>query len=90
MQGVTTMLELESGVLPISSWYEEQGKKRLPINYGAAAGWTYARIATFTDTQPEATVKYFQDAQKLSDWKMDVATPEQQEKILAARGTGSR
>jgi N-acyl-D-glutamate deacylase len=27
-------------------------------------------------------VKYFQDAQKLTDWKMDVATPEQQEKIL--------
>jgi N-acyl-D-glutamate deacylase len=82
MQGVTTMLELESGVLPISSWYEKQGKKRLPVNYGAAAGWTYARIATFTDTRPEATVKYFQDAQKLTDWKMDVATPEQQEKIL--------
>ena len=82
IQGVTTMLELESGVLPITSWYEEQGKKRLPVNYGAAAGWTYARIATFTDTQPEATVKYFQDAQKLTDWKMDVATPEQQEKIL--------
>jgi len=82
IQGVTTMLELESGVLPITSWYEEQGKKRLPVNYGAAAGWTYARIATFTDTQPEATVKYFQDAQKLTDWKIDVATPEQQEKIL--------
>jgi len=82
MQGVTSMLELESGVLPISSWYEEQGKKRLPVNYGAAAGWTYARIATFTDKKPEATVKYFQDAQKLSDWKMEVATPEQQQKIL--------
>jgi len=82
MQGVTTMLELESGVLPISQWYEEQGKKRLPVNYGAASGWTYARIATFTDTEPEATVAYFQDAQKLTDWKMNVATPEQQEKIL--------
>lgn len=82
MQGVTTMLELESGVLPISAWYEEQAKKNLPINYGAAAGWTYARIATFTDTQSEATVKYFQDAQKRTDWKMDVASPEQQEKIL--------
>jgi len=82
MQGVTTMLELESGVLPISSWYDDQAKKNLPVNYGAAAGWTYARIATFTDTQPEATVKYFQDVQGRSDWKMDVATPEQQEKIL--------
>ena len=81
-QGVTTMLELESGVLPVSTWYEGQAKKRLPINYGTAAGWTYARIATFTDTEPEATVEYFQDAQARSDWKMELAKPEQQEKIL--------
>jgi N-acyl-D-glutamate deacylase len=38
MQGVTTMLELESGVLPISEWYDKQAKKNLPIHYGAAAG----------------------------------------------------
>ncbi len=82
MQGVTTMLELESGVLPVSAWYEDQAKKRLPLNYGTAAGWTYARIATFTETEPEATVKYFQDAQSLGNWKNDLATPEQEEKIL--------
>ncbi|MGC9460631.1 amidohydrolase family protein, partial [Vibrio genomosp. F10] len=40
MQGVTTMLELESGVLPISDWYAGQAEKGLPLNYGAAAGWT--------------------------------------------------
>ena len=83
MQGVTTMLELESGVLPVSAWYQDQAKKGLPINYGTAAGWTYARIATFTETEPEATVKYFQDAQALTSWKMDLATPEQQKKILS-------
>lgn len=88
MQGVTTMLELESGVLPISQWYEAQSKKNLPLNYGAAAGWTYARIATFTNTQPEATASYFQDAQKLNDWKMNIATPEQQEKILGLVSRG--
>ena len=82
MQGVTTMLELESGVLPISDWSDAQAKKMLPINYGAASGWTYARIATFTGTQPEATAAYFQDAQSRSDWKMEIATPEQQVKIL--------
>jgi len=82
MQGVTTMLELESGVLPISGWYEMQAKLPLPINYGAAAGWTFARIATFTGTDPEPTSKYFQDAQSRTDWKMELATPEQQEKIL--------
>jgi hypothetical protein len=82
MQGVTSMLELESGLLPISDWYEAQGQKNLPINYGAAAGWTYGRIATFTGTQPEATAKYFQDVQGRSDWKMDIATSEQQTQIL--------
>ena len=83
MQGVTTMLELESGVLPIADWYKQQAEKRLPINYGAAAAWTFARIATFTGTQPESTPEYFQDAQSLNDWKMDIATSEQQSQILA-------
>ena len=66
MQGVTTMLELESGVLPISGWYNQQAQLNLPLNYGASAGWTFARIATFTGTDPEPTSKYFQDAQSRS------------------------
>jgi hypothetical protein len=82
MQGVTTMLELESGVLPIGEWYDAQAKKNLPINYGSSAAWTYGRIATFTGTPPKATAKYFQDVQGRSDWKMDIATPEQQAQIL--------
>jgi len=82
MQGVTTMLELESGVLPISDWYAAQAAKRLPLNYGAASAWTYARIATFTGSEPEATAEYFQEAQGRSDWKMEIATPEQQAEIL--------
>ncbi|TNF42874.1 MAG: D-glutamate deacylase [Cytophagales bacterium] len=82
MQGVTTMLELESGILPVGQWYEAQAQKKLPINYGAAAAWTYSRIATFSNTEPEATAAYFQDAQKDNAWKMDLATPEQLDKIL--------
>jgi N-acyl-D-glutamate deacylase len=76
------MLELESGVLPIDAWYQGQAQKKLPLNYGTAAGWTYARIATFSDTEPEATAVYFQNAQKDNDWKMKIATPEQMEKII--------
>lgn len=83
MQGVTTALELESGVLPIGEWYEGQAAKKLPINYGAAAGWTYGRIATFDNTDPLATVEYFQEAQAQSDWKMDIANPDQSKRILA-------
>ena len=83
MQGVTTMLELESGVLPIKAWYDSQAQKNLPLNYGAASGWTYARIATFSDTEPQATVGYFQDDQKDMDWKMNISTFEQQKEIMA-------
>jgi len=82
MQGVTTMLELESGVLPIGEWYDKQGAKKLPIHYGAAAGWTFARIAAFAGGQPVATPEYFQEAQSRADWKMNIATPEQLSQIL--------
>ncbi|UHD15690.1 amidohydrolase family protein [Thiocapsa bogorovii] len=82
MQAVTTMLELESGVLPIGEWYDKQAEKNLPLNYGAAAGWTFARIATFTGEGPVGDPGYFQDAQSRMDWKMDLSTPEQQEQIL--------
>lgn len=81
-QGVTTMLELESGILPVAQWYEDQASKNLPINYGAASGWTFARIATFSGEGPEASTEYFQQAQGRNDWKMEIATPEQQATIL--------
>ena len=56
VQGVTTALELESGILPVGDWYAAQATKKLPMNYGASAGWTFGRIATFTQTDPLATV----------------------------------
>jgi len=82
MQGVTTALELESGVLPIADFYEAQSKKRLPINYGAAAAWTFGRIAAFSGTDPLATSAYFQDAQVRNDWKLDIASDAQLQRTL--------
>eukprot|EP00481_Brizalina_sp_1-RS-2013_P000840 TRINITY_DN2018_c0_g1_i2.p1 TRINITY_DN2018_c0_g1~~TRINITY_DN2018_c0_g1_i2.p1 ORF type:complete len:213 (-),score=42.08 TRINITY_DN2018_c0_g1_i2:34-672(-) len=82
-QGVTTALELESGILPIGDWYKGQAEKNLPINYGASAAWTFARIATFTDSEPQANLQYFQSMQGLDNWKQKIATPEQLEMIMA-------
>ncbi|WP_299476996.1 amidohydrolase family protein [uncultured Roseibium sp.] len=82
MQGVTTALELESGVLPIGEWYASQAGKDLPINYGASAAWTFGRIATFTDTDPLSTPVYFQEAQSRNDWKFDIADTDQTARIL--------
>ncbi|UWQ90910.1 amidohydrolase family protein [Rhodobacteraceae bacterium M382] len=82
MQGVTTILELESGVLPIGDWYDAQAKQMTPINYGASAAWTFGRIATFAGNDPLAIPSYFQDAQAQSDWKNEIATPKQSKRIL--------
>ncbi|MDF2233158.1 amidohydrolase family protein [Albimonas sp. CAU 1670] len=83
IQGVTTALELESGLVPVGEWYEGQAKKNLPVNYGASVGWVHSRIAAFTETDPLATVEYFQDAQGRTDWKSDIASPEQSGRIMS-------
>lgn len=80
--GVTTALELESGILPIGEWYENQKKSRRVINYGASAAWTYARIAAVENREPKPTLFWFQDAYALNRWVNDVANEEQQNRIL--------
>lgn len=90
MQGVTTALELESGVLPIKDWYATQQEKNLPINFGASAAWTFGRIAAFTNTDPLATPDYFQAAQGRDDWKLDIASSEQTDRILTLVEEGLR
>lgn len=82
VQGVTTVLELESGVLPIGDWYDNMQGQVTPINYGASAAWTFSRIATFSDTAPEATANFFQDAQAWNEWKLDIADPLQTARIM--------
>jgi len=43
--GVTTALELETGVYPVAKWYETM-TGRAPLNYGATVGHIKARFAT--------------------------------------------
>jgi len=83
MQGVTTILELESVILPIADWYDEMEKAQTPLNFGASAAWTFARIAKFSNTDPLATAGYFQDAQSDNEWKLDIASAEEEARILA-------
>jgi dihydroorotase len=47
--GVTTALELEKGVNPVSAWYGEREGKAL-INFGATSGHIPARIAVMHDS----------------------------------------
>jgi N-acyl-D-aspartate/D-glutamate deacylase len=49
MDGVTTALELEVGVSPVSEWYAARAGKSL-INFGASAGHIPARMAIMHDS----------------------------------------
>jgi N-acyl-D-aspartate/D-glutamate deacylase len=49
MDGVTTALELEVGVSPVSPWYAERQGKAV-INFGASCGHIPARMAIMKDT----------------------------------------
>src|SRR5260370_32914468 len=62
--GVTTALELESGILPVADFYERAGKQGRPIHYGASAAWSFARIAALEKLTPSATLAWFQNAFK--------------------------
>lgn len=46
MDGVTTALDLEAGVAPVSRAYELAAAEGRPLNYGFSASWGIARAAT--------------------------------------------
>ncbi len=82
--GVTTTLELESGVLPVGDWYDLQARAGRAINYGCSASWTFARIAELDPQmgEPHPNLTYFQAAYQYSAWQHDVASREQIERII--------
>jgi len=82
--GVTTALEMESGLLPVGKFYADVAKEGRPINYGTGAAWTYARVATKEPEYdpPDATLGWFQGAFALKNWQNTIATEEELEKII--------
>lgn len=83
--GVTTTLELESGVLPVADWYDEQARAGRAINYGTSASWVFARITELNPQmgEPHPNLTYFQAAYRYSEWQYEVSSREQTERILA-------
>lgn len=81
--GVTTALELESGILPIGDWYSLQEKNGRVLNYGASAAWTFARISQLEALAAEADLLWFQKAFMLKKWVEEPASPEKIEKIVS-------
>ncbi|MCI0455605.1 MAG: amidohydrolase family protein [Gemmataceae bacterium] len=81
--GVTTALELESGVLPLPQFYEQRAREGRPINYGASASWAFARIAVLQGLEPDGSSRFLMKAFGLPEWTRQPATEEQVKQILA-------
>ncbi|MEZ9700729.1 amidohydrolase family protein [Vibrio sp. 10N.261.46.E12] len=83
--GVTTALELESGVLPIDMAYRDVAEEGRPINYGFGASWAFARALVLEKDIPPATGKmsWFQQAFSYTNWQNSIPTDQELERILA-------
>jgi len=79
--GVTTALDLEAGMLPVSDYYDTNAREGRPINYGASVNWGNARIATMLNVKPVADLDWFMAAFGKKKWQANIATPKQLEKI---------
>lgn len=52
--GVTTALDLESGLMPVERAYREAAAEGRPLNYGFSASWAEARGAVLIGSEPTA------------------------------------
>src|ERR1700722_17006643 len=78
MDGVTTALELERGVSPVSEWYAEREGKAL-VNFGASSGNSPVRMDVMKDTRQ--FLPRYAAMNRL-------ATPEEQKAIIAGLQKG--
>lgn len=81
--GVTTSLELEVGALPVAAWYAEQEACGRVLNYGASAGWVFARIAAMTAQQPVSSLEGMGLAARDDRWVVKAATDAETADIVA-------
>ncbi len=82
--GVTTALELESGLFPVGMAYDKIGKEGRPNNYGLGCAWAFARVqALMPDFEkPDGTMAWFQGAFSVSGWQNASPSKEQLEQII--------
>ncbi|HZC72876.1 MAG TPA: amidohydrolase family protein [Jatrophihabitans sp.] len=55
LDGVTTSLDLELGLMPVRRAYENAAREGRPLHYGFSASWTSARAQVLTGLEADAT-----------------------------------
>ncbi|WP_297730324.1 amidohydrolase family protein [uncultured Maricaulis sp.] len=88
LDGVTTALELESGVYPVADFYNTAEAEGRPINYGASVNWLRARSAELTGYEPLSFRDSFSPDPDAPDWRYTPASPAQTRQVLERVETG--
>lgn len=57
MDGVTTALDLEAGLMPVERAYAEAAAAGRPLNYGFSASWGAARAQVLLGIEPDASLQ---------------------------------
>jgi N-acyl-D-aspartate/D-glutamate deacylase len=81
MDGVTTALELESGVAPVRAAYASAAADGRPVNYGFSASWAMARMSVLAGTRLDGSVRTFFTHSARPEWQR-AANRDEQEQIL--------
>lgn len=56
LDGVTTALDLEAGLMPVGRAYANAAEEGRPLNYGFSASWGTARGAVLAGAEPDADI----------------------------------
>src|SRR4051794_1640240 len=67
--GVTTALDLEAGLLPVSKAYADAATQGRPLHYGFSASWGGARGAVLAGMQQEASIVKGLEVLGNADWQ---------------------
>lgn len=56
LDGVTTALDLEAGLMPVAQGYENAAAEGRPLNYGFSASWGAARGKVLAGVEPDPSI----------------------------------
>lgn len=86
--GVTTSLELEVGILPVSDWYARQQEQGRVLNYGASVAWAFARISAMIGRPVEPSLSFMGKCYDDPRWSENTASSWELRDILSLVGQG--
>ena len=76
MDGVTTALELESGVTPVAAAYRKATAEGRPVNYGFATSWALARMEAVAGIELDGRFGTFLDNMSRPAWQRPASPAE--------------